>query len=275
MPCHHPIPAWRTATGEILLSKEAPDSYQLRLPCGGCLGCRKAQALAWALRCQLELQEHDHAVFTTLTYSDDHLPITLEKRHVQLWLKRLRKSIPRPIRYFASGEYGERTERPHYHAIVYGVAHQEGQTLSETWGLGNVRTYPVTPASIAYVAGYTSKKIGFKQRAKPEQVDPETGEVYTWQPPFIQMSRKPGIGGTARKWADSWRMYAIHNGRQIPVPRYLHEAWKEQATTEQREELLYEKSQIALRRHTTTEQLAAAEQIAVAKQAIQADRRKL
>lgn len=278
MPCHHPIPAWRTQKGEILLQANATlraDAYRLSLPCSQCLGCRQAHAKAWALRCTLELQQHDSAVFTTLTYSDENLPVTLEKRHVQLWLKRLRKSIHRPIRFFASGEYGERTQRPHYHALVYGLTNEEGPQISETWGLGQCRTYPITPATIAYVAGYTSKKIGFKQRARPEQVDPDTGEVYTWQPPFIQMSRKPGIGGHARQWPESWRLYAVLNGSIMPVPRYLHDAWKKQATPEQQEELLYEKSKLALNRDTTERTLEAKEKIAVAKQAIQADRRKI
>lgn len=272
MPCYHPLPAWRTPDGQTVLSKpEQKDYTRLHLPCGGCLGCRTAHAQAWALRCQLELQRHQHAVFTTLTYSDDNVPVTLEKRHVQLFLKRLRRSTDRTIRFFASGEYGETTSRPHYHAILYGLAAADHDTIQTSWGLGHTRTYPVTPGAIAYVAGYTSKKIGYK-RAMVEQVDPNTGEVYTWQPPFIQMSRRPGIAAHAKQWPHSWRLYAIHQNHRTAVPRFLHNAWKEQATTEQKEELIYEKSKLT---RLTKEQLAATEHIAVSRQQEQSRDRQL
>lgn len=274
MACHHPLPGWQKGNSVTISNDYQRGATRIALPCGKCLGCRTAHAQAWALRCQLELQQHRTAVFTTLTYDDQHLPVTLEKRHVQLWLKRLRQRANEPIRFFASGEYGEKTQRPHYHAIIYGADLTAAKLIEDTWGQGHARTMAVTPAAIAYTAGYTSKKIGF-QRAMVEQVDPETGEVYTWQPPFIQMSRKPGIGGHARKWVNSWRSYAIQNGTKQPVPRYLHEAWKAQATEQEREQLRLEREKFALERDNSIERLHAAEQIAMAKQAIAGDRRRL
>lgn len=275
MSCYHPLRAWRTERGEIRLSKEPPAATQdLLLPCGNCLGCRKQHAQGWALRCQLELQQHNAAVFATLTYDDAHKPVTLAKRHLQLWLKRLRFHTDQRIRFFATGEYGERTQRPHYHAILYGVSEREASRLEETWAQGHVRTYPATPANIAYTAGYCSKKIGYR-RDTHERVDPETGEVYQWQPPFIQMSRNPGIGAHARQWVESWRLYAIKDGHKMPVPRYLHEAWKAQATPEQQEELTREIQQLTLNRNKTEYTLNAEEKIESARQAIQADGRKL
>lgn len=282
MGCHHPIRAWRTTSGNVLLNREAPDAAPLALPCGGCLGCRTSAAQSWALRCHLELHEHPSAVFTTLTYDEDHEPPTLSKHHLAAFLKRLRtnarrKTTPamaRRVRFFASGEYGETTGRPHYHAILYGLNTNDEKLIQNSWQQGYTRTDVVTPARIAYCAGYTSKKIGFK-REKRERVDPETGEVYEWQPPFIQMSRNPGIGGEARKYTESWRAYAVLNGTILPVPKYLHEAWKNLATTEQLEQLSYEKQQHRQGKQITHEQLRAAEEIAVAKQRIKADKRHL
>lgn len=236
-----------------------------------------ANARAWALRCTLELEQHRSATFTTLTYNDQRLPPTLEKTHLALFLKRLRKRMgpTRPIRFFACGEYGEQNGRPHYHALLYGASTKDADTIEETWGQGFTSTYDVTPAAISYVAGYSAKKIGYAKEAQTQRVDPETGEVYRWQPPFLQMSRRPGIGGEARQFTQSWRLYAVHNGTRIPVPRYLHEAWKESATEQQIEELIDEKSKLALHRDTTPERLAAAEQIAIRKQKERSERRKL
>lgn len=272
MACYHPLPAWRTQNGNIVLSKDQADSYQLRLPCGNCLGCRMARARAWALRCQLELQQHERTTFATLTYDEKHVPATLEKRHLQLWLKRLRAAAG-PLRFFASGEYGTTTERPHYHAILFGIANKEAGMIQDTWHMGYTSTAEITPQRISYVAGYTSKKIGFKQSMSEDRVDPDTGELYQWQPPFIQMSRRPGIGGHARQWATSWRLYAIHNGIRMPVPRFLHEAWKATATDQQLEELLFEKSRLALKRDSTIQTLQAQEKIAIKKQQLQSETR--
>lgn len=286
MACYQPINAWRTPSGGLLIgnTKLRSELIYLPLPCGKCTGCAQAQAKAWALRCRLELQQHDNAAFTTLTYDDQHVPITLSKRHLQLALKRLRKSLDefrpgRTLRFFASGEYGERTGRPHYHAILYGLdAAADAHLIDNAWGLGHTRTDTVTPARIAYVAGYTAKKANWHQQAKEERVDPETGEVYTWQPPFIQMSRGGraghGIGGHARQHVNSWRLYAISDGHKMPVPRYYKEAWEAQATEQEKQELQEEKNRYSLSRHITIQQLQAGEKIALARQAISADKRK-
>ena len=47
---------------------------------------------------------------------------TLRKRDYQLFMKRLRKAFPNDkIRFYAAGEYGPKTLRPHYHAILFGL----------------------------------------------------------------------------------------------------------------------------------------------------------
>lgn len=277
MPCYQPIHGWRTPSGGILIgnTKLRPDLIYVPLPCSKCIGCQQAHAKAWALRCQLELQQHTHACFSTLTYSNDNQPITLSKRHLQLWLKRLRSITAKPIRFFASGEYGEHTQRPHYHALLFGLPQSAANRIENAWALGHVRTTAITPQRVAYTAGYTAKKAGWRETATQERIDPDTGEVYYWQPPFIQMSRRPGIGAHARQWTQSWRLYAIQNGFKMPVPRFYHEAWKATATDQEKEELLQEKNHFALTRHTTIQQLAAGEKIAYAKQAINGDKRKL
>ena len=109
----------------------------VEIPCGKCEGCRIARSREWANRCMMELEYHDSAYFLTLTYDEEHVPrhwyadpetgeamqsLSLEKRHMQLFWKRLRKAFPDDhIRYFMCGEYGSTTFRPHYHAIVFGL----------------------------------------------------------------------------------------------------------------------------------------------------------
>lgn len=285
MPCFHPHSGWKTWSGETILGNQEPKNARswLPIPCGTCIYCRQAKAQAWALRCQLELQQHETAAFTTLTYDDAHLPDTLVKRDLQLWLKRLRRNIQRTasnrtIRFFAAAEYGETTGRPHYHVITFGLSAQEDHLIDDAWGLGLTRTYPANNRTIAYTAGYTAKKREPKFRLAHHdrpRLDRTGTYFYRWQNPFFQMSRRPGLAAHAKQYTDSWRLYSIQNGFKKPVPRYLHEAWKAQATPLQLEELEQEKYELTNTHRYNAQQLNAQEKITQAKHAITAARKQL
>lgn len=280
MSCFYPFTGWQSPDGKhfSLHKQTRADQHRLDIACGGCLGCRAQKARAWALRCQLELQQHNKAAWATLTYDDEHLPPTLEPRHLQLWLKRLRKGSAAAgrIRFFGCGEYGEQNARPHYHVILFGLGVESRSLVADTWGSGRTQCEALTPALIAYTAGYSSKKIGWKQHTRHERVDPRTGEVYYWQPPFLQMSRRPGIGGAARQFVNSWRLYAISDGSKIPVPRFLADAYKRVASDAQIQQLISDKRVYATGKpQSTSDSRAAAEQILIARQSLQASARKL
>lgn len=287
MPCFHPKPAWQKKLGGPISFQYMRGYRAILVPCSTCHGCLQAHAAAWAFRCKREATYHEHTAFTTLTYDDPHLPVTLSRRHLQLFVKKLRFHSGTLIRFFASGEYGEHTQRPHYHALLFGLNGTLGtdgpRLVERAWTdgksrpLGITRTEPVTPRRIAYVAGYTQKKLGDFKRAAEERIDLETGEVYTWQPPFFQMSRGGrsghGIGGHDRQYTDSWRLYAIDDGTKLPVPRYYHKAWRDQATEEELQQLQAEKDEYILSRDNSQPRLDAAEKIALAKHALSAQRR--
>lgn len=87
------------------------------VPCGSCIGCRINKTSQWTFRLLLEQKNWDKASFITLTYDDDHLPsdASLHPEDLTLFWKRLRKNLDgRKIKYFACGEYGDATQRPHY-----------------------------------------------------------------------------------------------------------------------------------------------------------------
>lgn len=284
MACNAPIAAWKVQGegGGVIMGLKRPQSPadQLALPCGKCTGCKTTKAREWALRCHLEWLEHEQSAFLTLTYDPKRYePPTLQKRDVQLFWKRLRKTFgpSRPIRHFTSGEYGELSQRPHYHALLFGAGEESRREIEAAWKMGRVGAEQITPARIAYTAGYTQKKIGDHEHTRHERVDPETGEVYYWQPPFLQMSRGGrtghGIGGGARRHAQVWKDYAVHNGNKIAVPRYYHAAWKATATEEEIEENQAERRLRAQKRVTTLQELTAKEHILIARQALQAAKR--
>eukprot|EP01043_Picozoa_sp_COSAG02_P068353 COSAG02_NODE_11317_length_1749_cov_1.025455_4_plen_67_part_01 len=66
---------------------------------------------------------HEKSCFITLTFSPEELnkrgnPDSLDVRDFQLFMKRLRKKHQHKIRFFNCGEYGEKNQRPHYHALI-------------------------------------------------------------------------------------------------------------------------------------------------------------
>lgn len=211
------------------------------------------------------------ACWSTLTYDDDHLPPTLEKRHLQLFFKRLRKL--RKVRFLACGEYGEITYRPHYHAILYGIEYGDA-AVQKAWPYGFAQTHVLRDEAIAYVAGYVSKKLGVVE-SKVERVDRRTGEVYTYQPPFLEVSRRPGIGASARRFTNSWRRSAVVDGAEVPVPRYLHAAWAQQATADDVKKLNQEVSEYTRLLDRSRDRLEAGETIAFRLRELAAERRKL
>lgn len=234
MPCFTPRPAWRDPQGAVSLRRPTDVAFpwqSIELPCGACEGCMKRDAASWSLRMLLELEDHDHACWCTLTYDENSVPASLQKHHVSAWIKRLRAHLaPQKLRFFACGEYGETTQRPHYHCVLYGVR-KTSQEIQTCWPHGFVRTDPITPAAIAYVAGYVNKKLLGWPRDDPRA------------PPFRLMSRNPGIGASARTFTHAWRTTAVWQGTKVPVPRYFHNAWLKAASDDHKKQLL--KEQIA------------------------------
>lgn len=170
------------------------------------MGCRVQRRNDWAARIVHEASLHDNSYFLTLTYRDDATPPhkSLRKRDMQLFLKRLRKAFG-PFRYYYCGEYSEVDERPHYHAIVFGLSLRDlvfykkglwtSPALERLWGHGFVVIGLMTVQAASYVAGYVEKKLtGKLGLAHYNSVDVETGEIRSRTPPYSDMSRRGGVG---------------------------------------------------------------------------------
>ena len=180
------------------------------LPCGQCKACRLLRSKDWAVRCMHESSLYKRNCFLTLTYDDKHLPVTynrlptLYRYDFTCFMKRLRYYFPdEKIRYFFCGEYGEQTNRPHFHAILFnfdffdkqldsfrsvgrhGDTLYESETLHRIWKNGHCSIGEVSFESCSYVARYIMKKVNGDEAKKHYN-----GRV----PEFIGMSTNPGIG---------------------------------------------------------------------------------
>lgn len=210
--------------------------------CGQCLPCRLNRRRLWTCRIMLEAAGHDANSFWTMTYDQEHLPVQgVQKRDLQLFFKKLRLVVGK-FRYYAVGEYGENTQRPHYHVVLFGVGTDRVADVLAAWGNGFV--YPdaqalmrapfvgsVTEQSAAYVASYTVKRMTRVSDPRLAGRNPE----------FALMSLKPGIGaGAGKAVADAMLVRSTGElrgldqdcdvpgqvrvgGRLLPLGRYLRE----------------------------------------------------
>lgn len=163
-------------------------------------------------------------------------------------LKQKQKKFLAPYqqKFYMCGEYGDKTARPHYHAIIFGVEFEDkklykiengqrlynSETLSRLWPDGFAVIGNVTFESAAYVARYIMKK----QTGKAAEdyytcMHPETGEILKKQPEYNRMSNRNAIG---RDWYDSFKGdlypkdYVTFQGKKFKVPKYYDKLYEKE-----------------------------------------------
>lgn len=247
MPCYGPLTAYYskevnpTGKRSLIFDRKASHSgVAIRVPCGQCIGCRLERSRQWAMRCMHEKRLHERSSFLTLTYGDEFLPPDggLSVRDLQLFMKRLRKRKGEGVRFYACGEYGETTARPHYHVLLLNVDFDDrlhystakrgerlyvSRELDDLWPQGLSVIGDVSFDSCAYVARYIMKKITGKGADAHYTVVDRFGVVHSLQPEFTVMSRRPGIGSG---WFDNFGKHAyqfdsvVVNGREVRPPKF-------------------------------------------------------
>lgn len=233
MVCYHPITGYRAPHGKVTLHRASGyvDLPTVTIPCGQCIGCRISRAKDWSVRCYHEHLLSEKSCFLTLTYDDAHLPAgkTLVYKDLQNFWKRMR-AYGINLRYYACGEYGEESNRPHYHAIVFGYwpsdavqlpgrknfVYYTSDFIRRCWPYGNHIVTCVTYETCQYTAQYILKK----------QLGKDAADYYKAlgiAPERAMMSLKPGIGAT---WFDKYHddIYKddtlIIAGRKLRAPKY-------------------------------------------------------
>jgi len=141
---------------------------QIYCPCGQCEFCLRKRIQDWTLRMMHQYESSGKAAFITLTYRNEDLPknFSLQKADLQKYFKRVRKHYDQKIKYFACGEYGSMTNRPHYHTIIFNIDPQAYTLLDERhnlWPLGHSFVgHSVEAEACAYTAKYVTKIIRSK-----------------------------------------------------------------------------------------------------------------
>lgn len=177
-----------------MLCKDPFMKGAIPLGCGQCMPCRLNRRRLWSHRIMLESYKHEHSAFVTLTYGPEHLPVdgSLVPSHAQKFLKRLRRSLhPHRVRFYLVGEYGDISNRPHYHAAIFGLSYLQSEVVQSSWDYGFVHCGDLTLDSAQYIAGYVTKKM--TNRNDPYVTEKLQGR----HPEFARMSLRPGIGAPA------------------------------------------------------------------------------
>jgi hypothetical protein len=181
-----------------------------------------------------EASLHEENCFITLTYNNEHLPevapgiSTVSKRDVQLFLKRLRKSTGKKLKYYMGAEYGPKRGRAHYHLCIFGMDFNDkllwsikrgnklytSKTLDKIWGKGFCTIGELTFQSASYVARYCMKKMKGPKATEHygAYTNLETGEIIEREPEFALMSRRPAIG---KEWYEKWKDEILNNGNVV------------------------------------------------------------
>lgn len=212
------------------------------VPCGVCPVCLQNRRHDWSFRLGEELRTAKNAYFITLTYSDenllyniqDRLP-TLHKKHVQAFTKKLRTYITRldknypQYRFYATGEYGTQTLRPHYHIIGFNIPPKIAAQIEKIWNKGTTFTVNANDATIHYTTKYIiNSKKAYGNREQPKAL----------------MSRRPPIGHNYLLRNEAYHQqtlnpYVIKNGYIARMPSY----YKDKIFSEDQKEFIAKKYQ--------------------------------
>lgn len=159
--------------------------------CGACPECLQKKSRKWALRCGMQAKVSP-GVMVTLTYdsykygstteenpTDPTIP--LSKKHCQDFIKRLRKWFSKrsdkKLYYLLTAERGKRTNRAHYHALLFNVTFDDitrykkssrgniiykSQTLERLWthGICTVDCINLSAKTARYCTKYCAKDSG-------------------------------------------------------------------------------------------------------------------
>lgn len=199
------------------LSLERKEVY---IPCRKCFECIQSYSTNWALRCSLEAKQYTKNCFITLTYDNEHLE-DINVPAVQKFIKRLRKYFgAKSLRYFACGEYGENTRRPHYHIIIFGVDFSDDRIFLKRDKCGNVLYFSPLLSKLWKNGFHSIGDLSFES-AKYCAKYMQKFNFADGKKSFTLQSRKPAIGYNyaiehIKEICQTGKIYL--NGKEFSIP---------------------------------------------------------
>lgn len=166
--------------------------------CGKCFNCLKKRKSQWSYRLVEEAKDAFSAYFVTLTYTDQTVPYsddgyTINKNDHFTFLKALKRletskelkkrdeispeerfrqkhkiKQNKKLHYYGVSEYGDRTQRPHWHYILLNV--KDKHNIDRAWQMGRIQIDECNIRTIEYVLKYMMKTPGEKKKHEQKEV---------------------------------------------------------------------------------------------------------
>lgn len=252
LPLYEFVPRFTNFHNRRLIWSDLPYRQFMSIPCGRCLNCRIDKVNMFSDRCEYELIKRRCGAFVTFTYDDIHiqhllrkdssgkLVASLSRDDSRRFLYRLNKNVKKELKksgydtlpfmqkdykYILSGEYGDHGtifDRPHFHAIFFGLDFAMCKKLfARSWrGQGEIKVLPVTQGAPQYLLDYiTTMEFGEMRKIKYEYNNLEA--------PFQVHSVGLGNG----LYTEQLDYIKSHNccyrwhGRDVPLPTYYRDKY--------------------------------------------------
>lgn len=200
-------------------AKGVEDAYLL-VSCGKCYACLANRRRSWLFRLQNESLDSKLTLFCTFTYDEDNCDGFIHKEHLQNFFKKLRHY--ESFRYYAIGEYGTNTHRPHYHCVLFLKSLNSGDILDDfvllidrLWDKGFTSVSRASYRRLNYVLHY---------HTRPKKVD--------GRPTFQLYSKRLGMSFIDKPYiryliANNTSLVHDYNGNVYVVPRYYRKLLKD------------------------------------------------
>lgn len=196
-------------------TRRGPVTVPYTVPCGKCVFCAASRRSEWATRLYFEGRQHYCKQFITLTYSDKYCPDKVRKYHLQNFFKRLRKA-GYTFKYYAVGEYGARTQRPHYHILMFGEVPRKA--IDQAWSFYSRKTKKFSPIGLTHVGSVTEGSVMYCLGYTIH------GAKKGNRRPFTLMSKGLGksyINRATIGWhKEGWKNYVMIYNEKRGLPRY-------------------------------------------------------
>lgn len=201
------------------------------VPCGHCVACMRNKMDDLSLRLSFEFDDWFQVLFVTYTYDAEHTDMSLHKKDAQFIIKTLRnrfnsaygetineRFFPFHWKYFLTGEYGEKRDRPHYHLLLYLPRKVDWHIIHDASPFGVIVDIDVVHSIgvCYYVAKYTLKEVCLE---------------YDWgtrEKPFYLQSNGMGLAFVGSKEFAKLKRFKDYRFRDAggfihQLPRYLRD----------------------------------------------------
>lgn len=191
---------------------ELPDKY-ISVPCGKCYSCLRSKLNGWRIRLKSEYERYPNSVFITLTFNDDCLRRFEENynKSVRLFLDRLRKKYGKGIKHFVVAEYGSKTNRFHYHGILFNMPGKINvDDLTSLWSYGWCYLGYCNEKTINYIVKYITKdgNKNVKKDIPRLIVSKGIGEKF--------------VAENGQYMKETLKTYIVtEKGYKVPLPKYI------------------------------------------------------